>query len=63
MTINPCRIAKIPVLAQLCRTDRKSAIVIDQFSEQGFSAAMLIDDGMKDWNRNGFPVGRQEMAQ
>ncbi len=58
MTINPCRIAKIPVLAQSYRTDRKSAIAIDPFS-----AAMLVDGGVKDWNRNGFPVGCQEMAQ
>jgi len=43
-------------LAVMCFTDRKSKAALKVLNSKGFTGALLVDGGMKEWNRLGFPA-------
>ncbi|MEY8828882.1 VTT domain-containing protein [Sedimentitalea sp. XS_ASV28] len=47
-------------VAVMCFTDRKSKAALKVLSASGFTGALLVDGGMKEWNRLGYPATRQE---
>jgi len=51
-------------LAVMCFTDKKSKTALKFLKGQGFAEALLVDGGMKEWNRLGLPVerGNEEKA-
>jgi len=47
-------------LAVMCFTDRKSKAAIKMLGKSGFDTALLVDGGMKEWNRLGYPATRHK---
>lgn len=47
-------------LAVMCFTDRKSKAAIRMLGKSGFDTALLVDGGMKEWNRLGYPATRHK---
>jgi uncharacterized membrane protein YdjX (TVP38/TMEM64 family)/rhodanese-related sulfurtransferase len=45
-------------IAVVCRTDRRSAKVVEHMRETGFENILLVPGGMEAWNREGLPVER-----
>lgn len=47
-------------LAVMCFTDRKSKSALKVLSASGFTGTLLVDGGMREWNRLGYPAAPQE---
>tara|TARA_R110002072_G_scaffold38605_2_gene111719 strand:- start:9319 stop:10266 length:948 start_codon:yes stop_codon:yes gene_type:complete len=43
-------------VAVMCFTDRKSKAALKVLNSKGFNGALLVEGGMKEWNRIGFPA-------
>jgi uncharacterized membrane protein YdjX (TVP38/TMEM64 family)/rhodanese-related sulfurtransferase len=49
-------------LAVVCRTNRRSGEVVRQLRARGFRKALLVEDGMAAWERQGFPTERPNVG-
>ncbi|NQV55240.1 MAG: VTT domain-containing protein [Rhodospirillales bacterium] len=49
-------------VAVICLTDKRSRAAISLLEKQGFTDLLLVDGGMKEWNRLGFAVNREGNA-
>ncbi|HRH81591.1 MAG TPA: VTT domain-containing protein [Thiobacillaceae bacterium] len=50
-------------VAVVCRTDKRSAQVVQWLGEQGFKAPLLVKEGMQRWKNDGLPMSTHETRQ